>query len=101
LLVEERRGADGRPHLLVVLDTDDEGLAAEAARAAEADAFTVEFVDLAAWRTMRRLAAAGLLQFAFEARELHRARGLPAESPVAASAAPRGAESLSTKCYYN
>ncbi|ATQ67847.1 ATP-dependent helicase [Methylosinus trichosporium OB3b] len=94
LLVEERRGADGRPHLLVVLDTDDEGLAAEAARAAEADAFTAEFVDAAAWRAMRRLAAAGLLQFAFEARELHRARGLPAESPVAASAGPREAEAM-------
>lgn len=94
LLVEERRGADGRPHMLVVLDAGDEGLAAEAARAAEADAFTVEFVDLAAWRAMRRLAAAGLLQFSFEAQELHRARGLPAKSPVAASAAPRGAEAI-------
>jgi hypothetical protein len=38
LLVEERRGADGRPHLLVVLDMGAEGSAAEAARAATADA---------------------------------------------------------------
>lgn len=94
LLVEERRGADGRPHMLVVLDAGNEELAAEAARAAEADAFTAEFVDAAAWRAMRRLAAAGLLQFAFEARELHRARGLPAESPVAASAGPREADAM-------
>lgn len=49
---------------------------------------------VAAWRAMRRLADADLLQFSFEARELHRALGLPADSPVAASAAPRGAEAI-------
>lgn len=90
-LVHPRAGrvADGKPHLIVVLDTDGDGLAAEAARAVAGDAFAVEFMDVAAWRAMRRLAAAGL-----EARELHRARGLPDESPAAASGTPREAEAI-------
>ncbi|WP_457798061.1 hypothetical protein [Methylocystis sp. S23] len=94
LLVEERRGADGRPHLLIVVDADGDGLAAEPARAAAADAFTAEFVGVAAWRAMRRLAGAGLLQFSFEARELYRAPGLAADSPAAAGAAPREADAI-------
>jgi hypothetical protein len=81
LLVQERRGEDGRARLLVVLNTDAETLATEAARAAAAGA--IEFVDLGAWQCMRRLAGSGLLQFTDEARELYRSLALPGEVGVA------------------
>jgi len=73
---------------------DGDGSAAEAARAASCDSFAVEFMDVASWRAMRRLAAAGLLQFAVEALELHHASALPTDSLVAPSPAPDGAEAI-------
>ncbi len=86
LMVEERRGHDGHARLLVVLDADAETLAAEAARAAGDAAVAAEIVGLDTWRSMRRLAATGLLKFTHEARELYRSAALPSEPP--ASKAP-------------
>ena len=94
LLVEERRGDDGRARLLIVLDADAETLAVEAARAAGDDAVTVEIVGLGAWRAMRRLAAMGLLQFTHEARELYRSAALLSEPLAAKAPDERGAEAI-------
>jgi superfamily II DNA or RNA helicase len=77
-LVELRRDGEGRASLLAVLDLDRDALAAERERAD--GALPVEFVDKAAWLAMRRLAAAGLLQFTHEARTLHRSPVLPIEA---------------------
>jgi hypothetical protein len=77
-LVELRRDGEGRWSLLAVLDLDREALAAERERAA--GVLPVEFIDKAAWLAMRRLAAAGLLQFTHEARTLHRSAALPVEA---------------------
>jgi superfamily II DNA or RNA helicase len=94
LLVQERRGDDGRTRLLAVLDADAETLAAEAARAAGDDAVAVEIVGLDAWRAMRRLVSAGLLQFTHEARELYRSTALPSEPLATKAPDERGAEAI-------
>ena len=93
LLVEERQSGDGGACLLVVLDAPASALAAEAARAAGQGAIAVEILDLATWRTMRRLAATGLLQFTHEAKQLHRSAALALEAPVATFAG-RGAQAM-------
>jgi hypothetical protein len=94
LLVQERRGDDGRTRLLAVLDADAETLATEAARAEADGADEVDFVDLRTWQAMRRLAAAGLLQFTHEARELYRSAVLPSEPPASKGPDGRGAEAI-------
>jgi hypothetical protein len=93
LLVEARRAADGSMRLFVVLDADGETLATEAARSAEG-ALAAEFVDLSAWRTLRRLASAGMLQFPQEARELYRSPTLPLEPTAPEAGEARGARSI-------
>ncbi len=94
LLIEERRSHDRRACLLVVLDVDSEALAVEASRAATNGAPLTEFVDLRTWQTMRRLAAAGLVQFTNEARELYRSPALPAEALAGDGSDRRGAEAI-------
>jgi superfamily II DNA/RNA helicase len=80
LLIEARRGADGRLRVLAVLDLDADGLAAEARRAAERkDESTpaVEVIDRATWLAMRRLETSGMLKLAEGSiRILHRAAEL-------------------------
>ena len=78
LLVEGREDADGRLSLLAVLDLDRNAIAAEIERGSTG--IEVEFVDRAAWLTMRRLAASGMLRFTHEGRLLHRSPALPPES---------------------
>jgi hypothetical protein len=80
LLVEARRDSAGRMSLLAVVDLDADTVATEAARIDANAGFAVEFVDYATWRTMRRLAAAGLLQFTHHPRVLHRSAALPHEA---------------------
>ncbi len=92
LLVEARKGADGRTSLLAVLDLDAHALAAEIDRGA--GGLDVEFVDKAAWSTMRRLAAAGLLHFTHEARLLHRSPALAPDSPEPKPDESRGAAAM-------
>ncbi len=95
LLIEERRGDDGDARLLVVLDVDDETQAAESARAAANVAVAVDILDLAAWKSVRRLAASGLLQFTQASRELCRSPALPSEPTVATAALDgRGARAM-------
>jgi hypothetical protein len=94
LMVEERRGHDGHARLLVVLDADAETLAAEAARAAGDAAVAAEIVGIDTWRSMRRLAATGLLKFTHEARELYRSAALPSEPPASKAPGERGAEAI-------
>lgn len=99
LLVEARQDADGKPRLLAVVDGDADLLAAERAAlvAAEGGATTslpmeisVEVIDRAAWETMRRLAAAGILQMApGSGRRLHCAEGITPAEPTAPDAAAR------------
>jgi hypothetical protein len=79
LLVEARRGADGRTSLLAVLDLDAAALAAEIERGA--GDLDVEFVDKATWLAMQRLAGVGMLSFAQAPRQLHRSPALAAEGP--------------------
>jgi hypothetical protein len=79
LLVEARRGADGRTSLLAVLDVDAAALAAETERGA--GDLDVEFVDKATWLAMQRLAGVGMLSFAQAPRQLHRSPALAAEGP--------------------
>ncbi len=93
LLVEARRAADGSLRLFVVLDADGETLATEAARAATG-AIAAEFVDLSAWRTMRRLAAAGMLHFGQEAREIYRSPALPPEPTAPEASEARSARAI-------
>jgi SNF2-related domain/Helicase conserved C-terminal domain len=76
LLVEARHVLDGRPKLMAVLDLDPPTLAAEAARLSSASTISVDIIDRSAWLTMRRLAAAGLLQFTHQGRVLHRSAAL-------------------------
>ncbi len=92
LLIEARKGADGRTSLMAVLDLDAHALAAEIERVA--GGLDVEFVDKAAWLTMRRLAAAGLLSFTHEARPLHRSPALAPESPEPKPDDARGAAAM-------
>ena len=78
LLIEARADDAGGHSLLAVLDLEPDGIASERARGA--GALPIEFVDKATWLSMRRLAAAGLLRFAHDARVLHRSAALPAEA---------------------
>ena len=78
LLIEARADDAGGHSLLAVLDLEPDGIASERARGA--GALPIEFVDKATWLSMRRLAAAGLLRFAHDARMLHRSAALPAEA---------------------
>jgi len=78
LLVEARKSAAGRTYLVAVVDLDAQALAAEKER--RPDGLEVEFVDKAAWLTMRRLAGAGLISFAEEARPMYRSPALAPES---------------------
>jgi hypothetical protein len=100
LLVEARHAMDGRPKLMAVLDLDAPTLAAEAARLASASPIAVDVIDRNAWLTMRRLAAAGLLQFTQEGRVLHRSAALPEAGADVLSvderAAPLAAEAKRT-----
>jgi hypothetical protein len=77
LLIEARRGADGRLGVLAVLDLDTEALAAEVKRLAERRdeaAPAVEIIDRPTWLAMRRLEMSGLLSLTDGAvRVLHRA----------------------------
>jgi hypothetical protein len=72
LLAEARPGSDGRPKLLIVLDLSAQALAAEAARLAAVESAAVEVLDRTMWLALQRFAASGVLQFAPEARLLHR-----------------------------
>ena len=93
LLVEARRGDDGSLRLFAVLDADEETLAAEPARTA-GGALAVEFVDLHAWRAMRRLAAAGMLHFTRESQELYRSPALPLETRAREPDEARSAQAI-------
>jgi hypothetical protein len=92
LLVGERRCADSEAKLFVVLDADAETLAAEEAHARANGATAAEFIDLATWRAMQRLAVSGLLQLAAGAREFYRSPALPTEPRAEASAERRSPE---------
>ena len=92
LLVEARKGADGRSNLLAVLDLDAPALAAEVEGGA--GGLDVEFIDKASWLTMRRLAATGLLRFTHEARLLHRSPALAPESPESKPDDSQGAAAM-------
>jgi len=85
LLVETRRGDDGRERLLVVLDASPEEVAAEMERANANDAMAIEVLALTEWLAMRRLAASGLLSFAQPARRLHRSAALSVDEPTSTS----------------
>ena len=93
LLVEARRGDDGSLRLFAVLDADEVALAAETVRAA-GGAPAVEFVDLHAWRAMRRLAAAGMLHFTRESQELYRSPALPPEFRARKPDEARGVQAI-------
>jgi len=84
LLIEARRGADGRLRVLAVLDLDADGLAAEARRAAERNdesAPAVEVIDRATWLAMRRLETTGMLKLADGSiRILHRSAELAGDA---------------------
>lgn len=92
-LVEELRGRHGDrlvlvemrgSRLLAVIDSDAPTLAAERDRLAAREggaALPVEVVDPEAWRTMQRLAAAGLVQLVEGARVLHGEAPQPAAAP--------------------
>ena len=69
--VDERRDGDGRIRLLVVLDGDAATIAREATRLEAELPFTADFIDTATDAAMRRLAAAGVVQFGVEAKVLH------------------------------
>jgi Helicase conserved C-terminal domain len=92
LLVELRANGEGRPSLLAVLDADPDVIATERERAAGGPA--VEFIEKAAWLSMRRLAACGLVRFTDEARTLHRSPALPPESEAAAAGEERAREAM-------
>jgi hypothetical protein len=91
LLIEARRGADGRLRVLAVLDLDADGLAAEARRAAErndASAPAVEVIDRATWLAMRRLETTGMLKLAEGSiRILHRSAELAGDAGASDQAA--------------
>ena len=95
LLVEARRGGDGRLRVLAVLDLDVDDLAAEARRLSERKdeaAPAIEVVDRATWLAMRRLETAGMLRLAEGSiRVLHRAAEL-AEDRAASDQAARIAD---------
>ncbi len=95
LLIEVRRGADGRVRLLAVLDADSATLAAEAKRLAvsgEGVAPAVEVIDHATWNLLQRLQASGAIQFVGTSpRQLHQSAAL-ADDPAARLAAARAAE---------
>jgi len=91
LLIEARRGADGRLRVLAVLDLDADGLAAEARRVAERkdDAVpAIEIIDRATWLAIRRLETTGMLKLAEGSiRILHRAAELVGEQGASDQAA--------------
>src|SRR5712671_935043 len=62
-LIEARSGNDGRIRVLVVLDIEAQGIAAEAKRheASREGGPTVEVIDKSMWETMQRLAASGMV----------------------------------------
>ncbi len=93
LLLEARRGADGRLRVLAVLDLEREGLDAETRRLAERGSdVAVELIDRETYLAMRRLQAVGMLQAAEgPARVLHRAQDLAGFDQPAGEAA-RAAE---------
>jgi superfamily II DNA or RNA helicase len=63
LLIEARKGSDGRVQMLVVLDVDRRVLAAEIARnSADASKASVEVIDQQTWHLLQRLEASGHLQ---------------------------------------
>jgi hypothetical protein len=92
LLVEARHDADGHPKLLAVLDVDAPALAAEIERLSSASTIAVDAIDRAAWLTMQRLAAAGLLQFTHQPRLLHRCGSFVGPSAVSISTDERSAQ---------
>jgi hypothetical protein len=92
LLVEARRGADGCPKLLAVLDLDPPTFAAELARLSASGTVAVDAVDRTTWLAMRRLAGTGLLQFTHESRVLHRSAAFHEEGIAAAAPNQRSAE---------
>jgi hypothetical protein len=94
LLVEARRDGAGRTSLLAVVDLDQDALATEIGRADSHAGFGVEFVDYASWLSLRRLAAAGLLQFTHEARILHRSAAIPPEPAATAPLDTRAGEAM-------
>ena len=85
LLIEARRGTDGRLRVLAVLDLDGDAMAAEARRLSErgGSATQVELIDRPTWLAMRRLETTGMLKLAEGSiRVLHRAEELDdARSP--------------------
>ena len=85
LLIEARRGTDGRLRVLAVLDLDGDAMAAEAKRLSErgGSATQVELIDRPTWLAMRRLETTGMLKLAEGSiRVLHRAEELDdARSP--------------------
>jgi hypothetical protein len=91
LLIEARRGADGRLRVLAVLDLDADDLAAEARRAAERkdeSAPAVEVIDRATWLAMRRLESTGMLKLAEGSiRILHRSAELAGDAGASDQAA--------------
>ena len=79
LLVDARRGGDGRMRVLAVLDVGADAAKAETKRLAAtgAGAPAVEIIDRATWLVLCRLQACGMVNFAEGAgRVLHRAAGL-------------------------
>jgi hypothetical protein len=76
VVAEARRGIDGRPKLMVVLDLDPATLAAESARLSATDSVAVDVVDRATWLAMQRFVSSGLLQFTHDSRLLHRSATL-------------------------
>ena len=79
LLIEARRGTDGRLRVLAVLDLDGDAMAAEAKRLSErgGSATQVELIDRPTWLAMRRLETTGMLKLAEGSiRVLHRAEEL-------------------------
>jgi hypothetical protein len=95
LLIEARRGADGRPRVLAVLDLDADALAAEVKRLQERrdeTAPAVEIVDRPTWLAMRRLETSGMLSLTEGAiRVLHRAADF-ATGPAAGHQAARASD---------
>jgi superfamily II DNA or RNA helicase len=103
LLIEARARGDGRLGMLVVLDLDPAGLAAETERLAAAGsaALAIELIDRATWAAMRRLQSSGILQLVEgQARVLYRAPGFADIEDRAGGPAPdddRGSATRATE----
>lgn len=74
IMIEAREGSNAQ-RLMAVLDLDSPSMAAERERLSAETAVAVEVIDTETWLEIRRLAAAGILQFVHESRTLHRASG--------------------------